>query len=265
MSLQLDSMPQQSLPAPVYVLGVRVDRLSQQQALDIIDQLITSRRASGNTLPCQQIVTVNTEFVMAAQKNLRFRQTINRATLAVADGIGIVWATRFIGFPTPERITGTDTLVALAKRCAEKGYRLYLLGAAPGIAEQAGVYLQALAPGLQIAGIYAGSPATAEEDAIIERIHAANADILCVAYGAPAQDLWICRNLSRLPAAVAIGVGGAYDFLSGRQRRAPQTLQRLGLEWLYRLYREPWRWKRMLAIPRFMLEILLRGRKKYDS
>ncbi|HXZ04847.1 MAG TPA: WecB/TagA/CpsF family glycosyltransferase [Ktedonobacteraceae bacterium] len=258
-------MPQQSLPAPVYVLGVRVDRLSQQQALDIIDQLITSRRASGNTLPCQQIVTVNTEFVMAAQKNLRFRQTINRATLAVADGIGIVWATRFIGFPTPERITGTDTLVALAKRCAEKGYRLYLLGAAPGIAEQAGVYLQALAPGLQIAGTYAGSPATAEEDAIIERIHAANADILCVAYGAPAQDLWICRNLSRLPAAVAIGVGGAYDFLSGRQRRAPQTLQRLGLEWLYRLYREPWRWKRMLAIPRFMLEILLRGRKKYDS
>jgi N-acetylglucosaminyldiphosphoundecaprenol N-acetyl-beta-D-mannosaminyltransferase len=263
MSLQLDSMPQQSLPAPAYVLGVRVDRVSQLQALDLVDQMIALFRASGNTLPCQQIVTVNTEFVMAAQKNIEFRQTINNAALVVADGIGVVWATRFVGFPTPERITGTDMLVALAKRCAERGYRLYLLGAAPGVAEQTGVCLQALAPGLQIAGTYAGTPALAEEDAIIERIHAANTDVLCVAYGAPSQELWIYRNLPRLPAAVAIGVGGAYDFLSGRQRRAPRAMQRIGLEWLYRLYREPWRWKRMLAIPRFMLLILLKGREKH--
>ena len=263
MSLQLDSMPQQSLPAPAYVLGVRVDRVSQLQALDLVDQMITLFRASGNTLPCQQIVTVNTEFVMAAQKNIEFCQAINNAALVVADGIGVVWATRFVGFPTPERITGTDTLVALAKRCAERGYRLYLLGAAPGVAEQTGVCLQALAPGLQIAGTYAGTPALAEEDAIIERIHAANTDVLCVAYGAPSQELWIYRNLPRLPAAVAIGVGGAYDFLSGRQRRAPRAMQHIGLEWLYRLYREPWRWKRMLAIPRFMLLVLLKGREKH--
>jgi len=95
-------------------------------------------------------------------------------------------------------------------------------------------------------------------------IRAADADVLCVAYGAPAQDLWIRRNLSRLPVAVAMGVGGAYDFLSGRQRRAPYIMQRMGLEWLYRLYREPWRWRRMLAIPRFMLQVILRGRKKHD-
>ena len=263
MSLQLDSMPQQSLPAPAYVLGVRVDRVSQLQALDLVDQMIALFRASGNTLPCQQIVTVNTEFVMAAQKNIEFRQTINNAALVVADGIGVVWATRFVGFPTPERITGTDTLVALAKRCAERGYRLYLLGAAPGVAEQTGVCLQSLAPGLQIAGTYAGTPALAEEDAIIERIHAASTDVLCVAYGAPSQEFWIYRNLPRLPAAVAIGVGGAYDFLSGRQRRAPRAMQRIGLEWLYRFYREPWRWKRMLAIPRFMLLVLLKGREKH--
>ena len=265
MSLQLDSMPQHSSPASVYILGVRVDRVSQLQALDFIDQLIASRQASGNALPCQQIVTVNTEFVMAAQKNAEFRHAINSAALTVADGIGVVWATRFVGLPAPERITGTDTLVALAKRCAKKGYRLYLLGAAPGIAEQAGERLRALAPGLQIAGTYAGSPAQAEEDTIIERIRTANADIVCVAYGAPAQDLWIYRNLSRLPAAIAIGVGGAYDFLSGRQRRAPQSMQRMGLEWLYRLYREPWRWKRMLALPHFFIEVLLRGRKKHDA
>ncbi len=263
MSLQLDSMAQQSLPAPAYVLGVRVDRVSQLQALDLVDQMIALFRASGNTLPCQQIVTVNTEFVMAAQKNIEFCQAINNAALVVADGIGVVWATRFVGFPTPERITGTDTLVALAKRCAERGYSLFLLGAAPGVAEQTGVCLQALAPGLQIAGTYAGTPALAEEDAIIERIHAANTDVLCVAYGAPSQELWIYRNLPRLPAAVAIGVGGAYDFLSGRQRRAPRAMQRIGLEWLYRFYREPWRWKRMLAIPRFMLLVLLKGREKH--
>ena len=86
-----------------------------------------------------------------------------------------------------------------------------------------------------------------------------------MAYRALAQELWIYRNLSRLPAAVAMGVGGAYDFLSGRQRRAPRIMQRIGLEWLYRLYREPWRWKRMLAIPHFMVQVLLRGRKKHGS
>lgn len=263
MSLLLENTPQPSPPAPAYVLGVRVDRLSQRQALDMIDQLIALRRASDNALPCQQIVTVNTEFVMAAQRNTDFCQAINSAALVVADGIGVVWATHFVNSPAPERITGTDTLVALAKRCAEKGYRLYLLGAVPGVAEQTGVCLQTLAPGLQIAGTYAGSPAPAEEDAILERIRTANADVLCVAYGAPAQDLWIHRNLSRLPAAVAMGVGGAYDFLSGRQHRAPRAMQRMGLEWLYRLYREPWRWQRMLAIPRFIIQVLLKGRKKH--
>lgn len=263
MSLQLENMPQQSQPAPAYVLGVRVDRLPQRQALDMIEQLITLRRASDNALSCKQIVTVNTEFVMAAQQNTDFRQAINDAALVVADGIGVVWATHFVRSPAPERITGTDTLVALAKRCAEKGYRLYLLGAAPGVAEQTAICLQTLAPGLQIAGTYAGSPAPAEEDAIIERIRMADADALCVAYGAPAQELWIHRNLSRLPVAVAMGVGGAYDFLSGRQRRAPRAMQSMGLEWLYRLYREPWRWQRMMAIPRFILQVLLKGRKKH--
>lgn len=263
MSLQLKSMSKQSPPASTSVLGVRVDRLSQQEALNCIEQMVASRRASDNTLPCQQIITVNTEFVMTAQHNMAFRHAINSAALVIADGIGVVWATRYVGSPTPERITGTDTLVALARRCAEAGYRIYLLGAAPGVAEEAGARLQAVAPGLEIAGTYAGSPDPSEEDAIIERIRAAGTDVLCVAYGAPAQDLWIYRNLTRLPAAVAMGVGGAFDFLTGRQRRAPEAMQRMGLEWLYRLYREPWRWQRMLALPRFAVLVLLKGRRKY--
>ncbi len=263
MSLQqLACMAQHSPPESVYILGVRVDRLSQQQALDSIEQVIARRHASDNQAPCQQIITVNPEFVMAAQHNSDFRIAINHAALVLPDGIGIVWAARFMRQAAPERITGTDTLPALAQRCAAAGYRLYLLGAAPGVAQAAGAHLQRLAPGVEIAGTYSGSPAPDEEDAIIERIRTARADVLCVAFGAPAQDLWIRRNLSRLPVAVAMGVGGAYDFLSGRQRRAPRIMQRLGLEWLYRLYREPWRWRRMLALPRFAVQVALRGHKQ---
>jgi N-acetylglucosaminyldiphosphoundecaprenol N-acetyl-beta-D-mannosaminyltransferase len=249
----------------VYVLGIRVDRVSQDQALGRILEMVARRRASGNQLACQQLITVNPEFVMAAQRDADFRRAINEAALVVADGVGVVWATRYLGAATPERITGVDTLMALARHCADAGYRLYLLGAAPGVAEEAASRLQALAPGLQIAGTYAGSPAPAEEEDIIERVRAAQADILCVAYGAPAQDLWIYRNLARLPAALAVGVGGAYDFIAGRQRRAPRLMQRLGLEWLYRLYREPWRWRRMLALPRFALRVVLKGRAQHGD
>lgn len=264
MSIQIEPVPSRC----TYVLGVRVDILSQRQALDVIEQIVAKRRAGlagGEVLACQQVVTLNTEFVMEARRNSAFREVINSAALVVADGIGIVWATH-LGKTrearVPERITGTDTLMALAKRCARSGYRLYLLGAAPGVAEQAAARLQAIAPGLEIAGTYAGSPAPGEEEGILERLRNANADVLCVAYGAPAQELWIKRNLARLPVAIAMGVGGAFDFLSGRQRRAPRLMQRLGLEWLYRLYREPWRWRRMLAIPRFMMIVLIKRNGK---
>jgi N-acetylglucosaminyldiphosphoundecaprenol N-acetyl-beta-D-mannosaminyltransferase len=248
--------------ASTSLVGVRVDRVTQQQALSVIDQLLALYQTSHRQARCLQVVTVNPEFVVEAQKNLPFRHAINDAALVVADGMGIVWATRFLRTPVPERITGTDLLPQIARLSASHGYRLYLLGAAPGIAEIAAARLQELAPGVQIVGIYAGSPALEEEDAIIERLAAASPDIICVAYGAPAQELWINRNLERLPAGVAIGVGGAYDFLSGRQRRAPLGMQRLGLEWLYRLYREPWRWRRMLALPHAAFLVVLKGHGK---
>ncbi|WP_149402030.1 WecB/TagA/CpsF family glycosyltransferase [Dictyobacter arantiisoli] len=254
-----------TVPPSVYVLGVRVDRLTRRQVVASLEHIIALARSSQDPLPCQQIITVNPEFVMAAQRNTLFRQCINQAALVMADGIGIVLAARYLRQPTPERVTGVDTLVDLAHLCASHSYRLYLLGAAPGIAEEAAQRLLNLAPGLMIAGTYAGSPAPAEEDEIIERIRTSQADVLCVAYGAPAQDLWIQRNLSRLPVAVAMGVGGSFDFLTGRQRRAPRWLQQLGLEWLYRLYREPWRWRRMLALPQFALQVVLKGHKLYDA
>ncbi len=263
--LQTFTNPQSDLPRPFYILGVRVDRLTQRQTLDLIINILDRFRADNQQAGCQQVVTVNPEFVMLARRNPSFLQAINQAALVVPDGIGIVLALRYLRHPTPERVTGVDTVVALARRCAAQNYRLYLLGAAPGVAEIAAARLQELAPGLQIAGTYAGSPAPSEEDGLIERIHAAQADVLYVAYGAPAQDLWIARNLARLPVAVAMGVGGSFDFLAGRQRRAPECMQRMGLEWLYRLYREPWRWRRMLALPRFAIQVVLKGRNKHDA
>jgi N-acetylglucosaminyldiphosphoundecaprenol N-acetyl-beta-D-mannosaminyltransferase len=262
---QILHTPQSELPDSVSVLGVRVDRLTQQQVLSHIEAFLQQYVASGRQLVCRQIITVNPEFVVAAQRNAQFRQCINEAALVAPDGMGVVWATHYLGKPTPERVTGIDTVVEIAKKCAAQGYRLYLLGAAPGIAELAATRLQELAPGLQIAGTYAGSPDPAEEEAIIERIRDARADVLCVAYGAPGQDLWIRRNLSRLPVGVAMGVGGAFDFLSGRQKRAPKSMQKFGLEWLYRLYREPWRWRRMLALPNFAIQVILKGRSSHDA
>ncbi len=129
-------------------------------------------------------------------------------------------------------------------------------GLAPGVAEQAAARLVEQNPGLQIVGTYAGSPAPDEEDDIIARINASGADILFVAYGAPRQDIWIARNRERLNVQVAMGVGGTFDFIAGIVPRAPRWMRRIALEWLYRLYKQPWRWRRMLRLPRFVWAVI---------
>lgn len=203
-----------------------------------------------------QVVTVNPEFVMTAQQNAEFRTVLNGAALATADGVGIIWAARLLGRPIRERTTGVALVPRLAELAAREGYRLFLLGAAPGVAEAAGRVLVARYPGLQIAGTHAGSPADPDAEAIAARITASRADLLFVAFGAPAQDLWIARHAARLPTVrLAMGVGGVYDYLSGRVPLAPPLWRRLGLEWLYRLLHQPWRWRRMLALPRFVLAV----------
>ncbi|MGZ3584431.1 MAG: WecB/TagA/CpsF family glycosyltransferase, partial [Ktedonobacterales bacterium] len=174
----------------------------------------------------------------------------------VADGAGVVWAARLGGATLRGRVTGIDLLDACAQVAAERGYRLFLLGAAEGVARQAAERLEARYPGLRIAGTFAGSPAAAEQGDICAHIREAGGDIVFVAYGAPAQELWIARTRGDLGAAVAIGVGGAFDFVAGRVPRAPSWMRHLGLEWLYRLWREPWRWRRMLALPRFAVAVL---------
>jgi N-acetylglucosaminyldiphosphoundecaprenol N-acetyl-beta-D-mannosaminyltransferase len=156
-------------------------------------------------------------------------------------------------------VPGSELVFRLADLAAQEGWPLFLLGAAPGVAAEAASILQARYPGLKIAGTYAGSPEPGENDDIVKRINESGAKLLYVAYGAPKQDKWIARNRNTLPTVrVAVGIGGALDFITGRAVRAPRWVQRLGLEWLHRLWREPWRWRRMLALPHFALRVLLR-------
>lgn len=241
-----------------WILGVRVHRLRAAEVTEHLERLA----ASHGPL---QVVTVNPEFVVAARRNAAFRRVLNGATLSLADGFGIVWASRVLRCPVPERVTGVDTMQRLCAWAARKGWPVFLLGARPGVAEQAAAVLARSCPGLQIAGCYAGSPDPEEEGDIVARVNRSGARLLFVAYGAPRQDLWIARNLPRLDVSVAMGVGGAFDFIAGVVPRAPIWMQERGLEWLYRLVRQPWRWRRMLALPRFAALVLwerVRRRRK---
>jgi N-acetylglucosaminyldiphosphoundecaprenol N-acetyl-beta-D-mannosaminyltransferase len=204
-----------------------------------------------------QIATINPEFVMKAQEDPLFKTILQQADLCIPDGIGLVLAGYLKRKRLPERVAGSDLVYRLAQEAANQGWNLFLLGAAPGVAEEARDVLLALYPRLQVAGTYAGSPDPAEDEKIVSLINETKAELLYVAYGAPGQDKWIARNRERLKTVkVAMGVGGSLDFISGRVSRAPDWMQRLGLEWLYRLYKEPWRWRRMLALPRFAFMVL---------
>jgi N-acetylglucosaminyldiphosphoundecaprenol N-acetyl-beta-D-mannosaminyltransferase len=236
-----------SPPDSITILGVRVDDVTYEETLARIEGFIQEDRP-------HQIVTVNPEFIVAAHSDAEFREILNAAALVLPDGVGVVWASRLSGQRRPlrERVAGSDLVPRIAALAEERGYRLFLLGAAPGVAEGAARRLYQQNPGLAIVGTHAGSPSPDEEDEIVALVRAARPHVLFVAYGAPAQDKWIARNLARLDVPVCMGVGGAFDFIAGVAVRAPLWAQRLGLEWLHRLGHEPWRWRRMLALPRFV-------------
>ncbi|MDQ6919809.1 MAG: WecB/TagA/CpsF family glycosyltransferase [Candidatus Dormibacteraeota bacterium] len=233
----------------IRVLGVRVDDLDTEATLDRIEELLAG---GGHHL----VATVNPEFVMLARRDPSFRRVLESAALCLADGWGVTWAARRQGRPLPARVTGVDLIPALAERAVQRGWRLFLLGAAPGIAEEVAALLKDRHPGLAIAGHHAGVAGPEGDEESLRLIAAAHPDIVLVAYGAPRQELWIDRNLARLGAGVGIGVGGTFDYLSGRVPRAPAWMRRAGLEWLFRLFRQPWRARRMAVLPRFALEVL---------
>lgn len=239
-------------PPPIAILGIPIHPVTMSDTLRLTRRFMVD---SG----LHQIATVNPEFVMRAQEDADFREVLQHADLCLPDGVGLLYAARRYGQRLPERVPGSELVYHLAQLAAQEGRRLFLLGAAPGVAEEAAQILQKRYKGLQIAGSYAGSPHPRENETIVEMINDSGAHVLYVAYGAPNQDKWIARNRTSLRTVhLAIGVGGALDFITGHAVRAPRWVQRLGLEWLHRLWHEPWRWRRMLALPRFTLRVLLR-------
>lgn len=238
----------------IRILNVAVDDVTEAEAIKRIAGFI----AAGEP---HQIVTVNPEFVMEARRNSAFRRVLTAADMATPDGFGLLLAARLHGKILRDRVTGVALAELLAASAAVHGWSLFLLGAAPGVAERAAEALQQAHPGLRIAGCYAGSPRRDEERALRARIIAAQPTVLLVAYGHPAQDLWIARNQPLLRVPVAIGVGGVFDYLAGETPRAPGWIRRVGLEWLYRLIRQPQRWRRILvAVPLFLWAVIREGR-----
>jgi N-acetylglucosaminyldiphosphoundecaprenol N-acetyl-beta-D-mannosaminyltransferase len=235
--------------ARIDIVGIKIDNVTADEALARIEQFVTDGRP-------HLVTTVNPEFIVTAHADPAFAQILNQADLNLPDGQGLLWAAHLLGTSLRERVTGVDTLVRLAELSARRGYGIFLLGGAEGVAETAARVLRSRFPGLRIVGTYAGSPAPEEYDEIVERIRRADPQLLFVAYGAPRQEQWIARNMPRLQVPVAMGVGGALDFISGKTARAPVWVQRLGLEWLHRLAHQPWRWRRMTALPRFCRLVL---------
>jgi N-acetylglucosaminyldiphosphoundecaprenol N-acetyl-beta-D-mannosaminyltransferase len=241
-----------------------IDRLTFAQALDEIERLVDRRQGGA-------VLTPNVDHVVLAEIDERFRQAYQAASLSLVDGMPLLWCSHLLGVRLPEKISGSDLVHPLIERCAQRGFRVFLLGGLPGAAEAAAKALQAELPSLIIADTFAPmidlQKPRSEREAIVTRIQQAKADVVLVGLGAPKQELWIHENLAALRPAVLFGIGASIDFMAGAVPRAPRWMSNAGLEWLYRLGKEPQRmWRRYLVRgPRF-LPILLRDlRAKRDA
>lgn len=212
------------------ILGIQVDVVSMDEAVERVEEFLQDEKK-------RQIVTPNPEQIVLAQKDKEFASILNRADLAIADGIGVVWASRFLSDSLPEKVTGTDLMLKLCEQACQKGWSVFLLGGEEGVAKQAAIELQKIFPGIKVAGASSADP--------FSNLQPPTSNLLFVAYGAPTQEKWIAQNLSNLPVKVAMGVGGGIDFITGVQKRAPRVVRKLGMEWLWRLLVNPVRFKRI--------------------
>jgi N-acetylglucosaminyldiphosphoundecaprenol N-acetyl-beta-D-mannosaminyltransferase len=242
-----------TLPDRLRLGPLEVDRLTMASALDAIEGLVASGRGG-------LVVTPNVDHVIIAERNPEFRDAYAGAALSLADGMPILWAARLLGRPLPEKISGSDLMLPLAERAAARGWRVYLVGAGPGVAEEAARRLRSQL-GVNVVGTESprirvdGQPDDSE--AVLVRVRAAEPDLVLLALGAPKQEIWAHRFRSALGPAVVLGVGAGLDFVAGAVRRAPRWMSRVGLEWLFRLLREPRRlWRRYLVDdPRFAVVV----------
>ena len=236
------------------ILGVNINKVNQKEATDFLIKKLDEDK-------CNMIVTPNSEIVMHAVKDPELMAIINEADLVIPDGIGLVYASRIMGSPLKERVTGIDFLSSALDYIKDKDMSVFLLGSKPGIAEKAGDNMRQKYPGLKIAGTHHGYFNQDEEPDIIDKINQTKADLVCLALGSPKQEKIMAKYKDVLKAKICIGVGGSLDVWAGELKRAPDFYRNNGLEWLYRLIQQPSRYKRMVALPVFMMKVILnRGR-----
>ncbi|MDD5594164.1 MAG: WecB/TagA/CpsF family glycosyltransferase [Candidatus Margulisbacteria bacterium] len=225
--------------------GIKVDNVTLTEAAEIVRHFIIEGKP-------RVVVTPNPEMIVAAQTDAEFKKLINSADLRVADGISMVVVSQILGRPLKERVSGIDLMLKLLEIGADYNYRVFLLGGAPGVAEEAAKKIKDRFPGLVIAGTQNGYFNAGDETGIVKKIKEADPDLLFVGLGAGRQEKWLNQHLYELGATVGMTIGGSLDVLSGRKQRAPKWVQALYIEWLYRLLTEPQRWKRQLALPKFL-------------
>ncbi len=233
-----------TLPA-VRILDLPVHDVNMESALSAIDSFIRSRGS-------HHIVTADASMLVMAQEDAGLRSIIGNADLVTPDSSGILWAAKRQGTPLRERVSGVDIVEQLCAKSRERGYRIYFLGAGPGVADRAANNMRERYPGAQIVGTRDGFFGENESEAILDSIRCSKADVLCVAMGIPKQEKWIQANRSLLDTPIFIGVGGTLDVLSGITRRAPVWMQKLNLEWLWRVINNPKKISKVMLLPRFV-------------
>lgn len=231
-------------PMRIDVLGVAFDNVTLDEAVDRALAMLEEDRA-------HLVVTPNPEIVQRANKEPEYAEILSKADLVIPDGIGVIYAAKILGRPLKGRVPGIDFASALMGRMAGMGKRLFLLGAAPGVAEQAAVNLRSAYPGLVICGTHDGY--FKEDSPVVDAIRESKADVVFVCLGFPKQEKWIAANGPAAGARLYIGLGGSLDVFAGKTERAPEKFQKLGLEWLYRLMKEPSRIGRMAKLPLFLV------------
>ena len=226
--------------------GVRVDNISLNYALSKVQHWIKNDRSP------HMIVTPDALAALRSRKDADYRRIIRAAGLVLPDGAGLIGALKLVGTPIQERIPGVEFTEHLCKYASYEGWRVWMLGGAPGVAQAAADKLTERYPGLNVVGVCDGFFKPSETDAVCSRISDAGADILFVGLGVPKQEYWLEEHLASTGAVVGMGIGGSMDVISGRLLRAPKAWQKIGMEWLYRVIQEPARWRRIAKLPVFV-------------
>ena len=214
-----------------------------------MDEAVASVRSLVQSGGSHHVITLNVTMLGRAARDESFRRIVNSAALVTADGMGTLLVGRILGVRFPERVAGVDLTDRLCAMCATEGFRVFFFGAAPGVAEAAAERLRQRHHGLRVAGSRHGYVPAEEVPQVVAQIRSSAPDLLLVALGSPKQEEWLARHLAASGARVGIGVGGSFDVYGGRLNLAPQWIRAIGLEWLYRILREPRRWRAAAAIP----------------